>query len=91
MCSCVLLDSDDAEPKVIGNRANCVFVIGNNVYHLNNVQTDRIKIQGWKSNNPYDPPEGWATVQLHGDDVVFEETKDGAKDDGFGIFDAITR
>jgi uncharacterized protein YecT (DUF1311 family) len=76
-----LTGSDDADPNVIGNRANCVFAIGNNVYHLNNVQTDRLTLQGWERKTAYGIQQ-WVTVGLHGDDVVFEETKEGAKDDG---------
>lgn len=76
-----LTDSDDSEPKVIGDRANCVFAIKNDVFHLNNVQFDRIKIQRWASKNLY-AVECWVTVQLHGDDVGFEETTEPAKDDG---------
>jgi hypothetical protein len=44
--SFALTGHDDADPKVIGDRANCVFAIGNDLFRLNNVQTDRIKIQG---------------------------------------------
>jgi hypothetical protein len=39
-----LTGSDDADPKVIGNRAKCVFAINNDIFHLNNVHTDRITI-----------------------------------------------
>jgi uncharacterized protein len=70
-----LTGSDDANPSIIGNRANCVFAIGNEVYHLNNVHTDRITIQGWQQKTLYSPTglAKWVTVELHGDDVVFEE------------------
>lgn len=71
-----------------GNRANCDFAITtatrtsdtNDVFHLNNVQTDRIKIQGWENKIG----ERWVTVELHGDDVVFEETSQ-SKDEGSDI------
>jgi hypothetical protein len=75
-----LTGSDDADPKVVGDRANCVFAIKNDVYHLNNVQTDRITIQGWQSQRPWGL-EQWIAVGLHGDDVVFEETTEPPKDD----------
>ena len=75
-----LTGSDDAEPKAI-DRAHCVFAIKNNVYHLNNVQTDRITIQGWQRQQAWGL-EQWTTVGLHGDDVVAEETTEPVKDDG---------
>jgi hypothetical protein len=79
-----LTGSDDADVKAI-DRANCVFAYKNkdknDVVRLNNVHVDRIKIQSWTSTNPYNPPR-YVTVQLHGDDVVFEETTEPTKDDG---------
>jgi hypothetical protein len=43
-----LSGSDDAEPQPI-DRANCVFAYKGDVFHLNNVHTDRIKIVGWEN------------------------------------------
>jgi hypothetical protein len=40
-----LTGSDNAELKVI-DRASCVFAVKNDLFRLNNVYTDRIKIQG---------------------------------------------
>jgi hypothetical protein len=74
-----LTGSDDANPKVIGDRAKCVFAINNDIFHLNNVHTDRITIQGWQRQQGL---EQWVTVELHGDDMVFEETTEPLKDDG---------
>ena len=74
-----LTGSDDAAPKVIGNRAKCVFAINNDIFHLNNVHIDRLAIQGWQRQQGL---EQWVTVELHGDDVVFEETTEPLKDDG---------
>ena len=74
-----LTGSDNADLKVIGNRAKCVFAINNDIFHLNNVHTDRIAIQGWQRQQVL---EQWVTVELHGDDVVFEETTEPLKDDG---------
>ena len=68
-----LTGSDDANPKVIGDRSKCVFAIKNDIFHLNNVHTDRIAIQEWQQQQG---SEQWVTVELHGDDVVFEETTD---------------
>ena len=67
-----LTGSDDADPKVIGNRANCVFAIKNDMYHLNNVYYDRIRYKGWQRQSSYGLEKS-ITVELHGDDVVFEE------------------
>jgi hypothetical protein len=74
-----LTGSDDADPRVIGDRAKCVFAIKNDIFRLNNVHTDRITIQGWQRQQGL---EQWVTVELHGDDVVFEETTEPLKDDG---------
>ena len=41
-----------------------------NVYYLNNVYYDRIRFKGWQRQGL----EKSITVELHGDDVVFEET-----------------
>jgi hypothetical protein len=91
-----LTGTDDAEPKVIGNRGDCVFTITRatttsvttDVFHLNSVQTDRINIQGWESKNPVYGIERWVTIELHGDDVVFEETSE-SKDDGSDFMRAL--
>ena len=74
-----LTGSDDAAPKVIGNRAKCVFAINNDIFHLNNVHIDRLAIQGWQRQQGL---EQWVTVDLHGDDIVFEDTTEPLKDDG---------
>jgi hypothetical protein len=76
-----LTGSDDADPKVIGNRASCVFAIKNELFRLNNVYTDRIKIQGWQKQRLGILEQG-VTVELHGDDIVFEKTVEPPKDDG---------
>jgi hypothetical protein len=74
-----LTGSDDADPKVIGDRAKCVFAIKNDIFHLNNVHTDRITIQGWQRQEGL---EQWVTVELRGDDIVFEDTTEPLRDDG---------
>jgi hypothetical protein len=74
-----LTGSDDAGTKVIGDRVKCVFAIKNEIFRLNNVHTDRITVQGWQRQQGL---EQWVTVELHGDDVVFEETTEPLKDDG---------
>ena len=64
-----LTGRDDVEPKAI-DRANCIFAVSeDDLFHLNNVQVDRISIEardkfGMK----------WTSVGLHGDDVVVEHT-----------------
>jgi hypothetical protein len=94
-----LTGSDDAEPKVVGNRVNCVFAITktsrtsseNDVFYLNNVQTDRIKIQGWERKNPNGGIiDQWVKVELHGDEVVFENTWQTI-DDGSDYFREIRK
>jgi len=74
-----LTGSDDAAPKVIGNRAKYVFAINNDIFHLNNVHIDRLAIQGWQRQQGL---EQWVTVDLYGDDIVFEDTTEPLKDDG---------
>jgi hypothetical protein len=71
-----LTGSDDAEPQAI-DRTNCVFAYKNDVFHLNNVQTDRVKIQG-RQNKLGDQ---WINVDLHGDDVVVEHTTEPMSDE----------
>jgi hypothetical protein len=67
-----LTGSDDADPKVI-DRASCVFAIDkgdkNEVFHLNNVQTDRITIRIQERAGMR-----LVVVGLHGDEVVVDET-----------------
>ena len=76
-----LTGSDDADPKVVGNRTDCVFAVNDGLFHLNNVHPDRITIQGGHRQWPWGL-EQWVTVVLHSDDVVFEETIGPPKDDG---------
>jgi hypothetical protein len=76
-----LTGRDDAVPKVIGDRTNCVFAINNEMVRLNSVHVDRITIKGWNRQRPWGL-EQWVTVLLAGDDVVFEETIEPPKDDG---------
>ena len=76
-----LTGSDDADTKVIGDRANCVFAIKNDLFRLNNVYTNRIKIQLWQR-QPHGILEQWVTVVLYGDEIVFENTVEPPKDDG---------
>ena len=73
-----LTGSDDADPKLIGDPAKCVFASKNEIFRLNNVHTDRITVQGWQRQQGL---EQWVTVELHGDDVMFEETTEPLKDD----------
>ena len=54
-----LSGSDDAQPNAI-DRANCVFAYKNDVFHLNNVHTDRINIQGWENKLG----DKWINVEL---------------------------
>jgi hypothetical protein len=56
-----LIGSDDADPKVIGDRIKCVFAINNDIFLLNNVHADRIAIQGWERRQGF---EQWVTVDV---------------------------
>jgi len=75
-----LTGSDNAETKVIGDRANCVFAIKNELFRLNNVYTDRINIRTFQPRAG--DPRTWITLRLQGDEIVFEETIEPLKDDG---------
>lgn len=64
-----LTGSDDARVKPV-DRKSCVFQIDNDVYFLNNVQTDRIRFSRWR-----DRLRGtyhW-TVSLHGSETVLRK------------------
>jgi hypothetical protein len=58
-----------------------VFAIKNELFRLNNVYTDGIKIQG-RQRQSFGALQQSVTVTLQGDDIVFEETVDPPKDDG---------
>jgi hypothetical protein len=78
-----LTGTNDAEPKVI-DRASRVFAIKNELFRLNNVYTDRIKIRGWQKQWLEMLQQG-VTVELHGDGIVFEEAVEPPKDDGSAL------
>ena len=76
-----LTGTNEVEPKVIGNIANCVFAIKNELFRLNNVYTDRIKIQG-SQDRRFGKLEQSVTVELYGGEIVFEITVEPPNDDG---------
>jgi hypothetical protein len=76
-----LTGSNGVKPIVSGNIGNCVFAIKNELFRLNNVYTDRIKIQGWQSRQ-FGKLERGVTVELQGGDIVFEVTTGPPEDDG---------
>jgi uncharacterized protein len=77
-----LTGSDDADPKVIGDRANCVFAIGNKIFHLNNIHLDRVTIEEWERKlGGY--TDRYTKVELHGDEIVLEENTDPPSDRSF--------
>ena len=76
-----LTGSEDANLSVIGNRADCVFAIKNQVFYLNNVYAERVKIRGLQR-RWLGVLEQRVTVELHGDDIIFEETVEPPRDDG---------
>jgi hypothetical protein len=67
-----LTGSDKADLKVIGDCASCVFALKNELFRLNKVYTDRIKIQG-RQRQRLGVLEQWVTVTLQGDDTVFDQ------------------
>jgi hypothetical protein len=80
-----LTGSDNAKVQPI-DRANCVFRVDSDViragvnssefavFHLNNVQADRIAIQNWIRRNYIYGEEKYVTVELHGNARVYEAT-----------------
>ena len=80
MVGFALTGGDNADTKVIGDRANCVFAIKDELFRLNNVYTDRINFRAFQPRAG--DPRTWITLTLHGDDIVFEQTVEPPKDDG---------
>jgi hypothetical protein len=76
-----LTGTNNVQPKVVGDIANCVFAIKNELFRLNNVYTDRIKIQGWQDRS-FGKLDPGVTVELHGGEIVFEITVEPPNDDG---------
>jgi hypothetical protein len=76
-----LTGSNDADLRVIGDRTGCVFAIKNEIFRLNNVYADRIKIRRLQR-QWLGVLEQQVTVELYGDDIIFEETVEPPKDDG---------
>jgi hypothetical protein len=75
-----LTGSDNADTKVIGDRANCVFAIKTELFRLNNVYTDYINFRTFQP--LAGDPTTWITITLHGNEIVFEDTIEPPKDDG---------
>jgi len=72
------LTGSDATPVRVVDQANCVFMVNpktengrvvGEVFHLNNVQTDRISIQPWEN-----VAARWVQVELRGSSTVYEYT-----------------
>jgi hypothetical protein len=80
MVALALTGSDNEAPKMIGDRANCVFAFKNDLYRLNNVYNDRINIRTFQPRAG--SPGTWITITLQGDETVFEQTVEPLKDDG---------
>lgn len=62
--------SDDADAKIL-NRANCVFRVGNDTYHFNNIDTDRLNMKNWEQKFPA-YIRHFTSIELHGDNIVYE-------------------
>jgi hypothetical protein len=76
-----LTGSAKLDTKVIGDPAECVFGIKNDLFRLNNVYTDLIKIEAHQRQR-LGVLEQWVTVRLQGAGVVFETTIEPPQDDG---------
>jgi hypothetical protein len=76
-----LTGSAKLDTKVIGDPAECVFAIKNDLFRLNNVYTDLIKIEAHQKRR-LGVLEQWVTVRLQGAGVVFETTIEPPQDDG---------
>jgi hypothetical protein len=72
---------NNVKPKVIGSISNCVFAIKDELFRLNNVYIDRIKIQERQDRRFGELQQG-VTIELQGNETVFEITSDPPKDDG---------
>ncbi len=77
-----LTGRDDKPIRVIDS-ANCIFSInvgfgvnaGEEIFHLNNVQIDRLKMQETFEPRPLVDTNKHLTIELHGNDTVYENTK----------------
>lgn len=67
-----LTGTDDAKPLVI-DRPNCVFGLGDEIFHLNNVETDRITIESYDQRSALGI-DRYLRVGLHGRDTIYEST-----------------
>jgi hypothetical protein len=76
-----LTGSGDVDAKLVGDPADCVFGIKHDLFRLNNVYTDLIKIEAHQSPR-LGAAEQWITVSLQGEGVVFETTVEPPQDDG---------
>lgn len=76
-----LTGSREVDTKMIGDRAECVFGIKNDLFRLNNVYTDLIKIEA-RQRQRLGVLEQWVAVRLQGEGVVFETTVEPPQDDG---------
>jgi hypothetical protein len=86
-----LTGSDNAKVQPI-NRAKCMFRIGSEVFHLNNVHVDRVVVQNW-SRRDRAGEESVVKVELHGSAPVYERTDPGIDERKYGaeFADALKR
>jgi hypothetical protein len=75
-----LTGTETTDLKVV-DQFNCVFAVKNELFRLNNVYTDRIKIQSWHERR-FGKIEDGVTVELEGGEIVFETTIEPPNDDG---------
>jgi hypothetical protein len=67
-----LTGTDNANVQII-DPPNCVFGIGSEVFHLNNVEIDRMPIQEFEEKTAYAVTR-FVKIELHGDSTVYENT-----------------
>jgi hypothetical protein len=74
-----LTGNADTELKAI-DRTDCVFAIGADVFHLNNVYTDRIAAHLMGQVTIQGEGKLWVRVELHGDPFIYEHGEQTFKD-----------
>ncbi len=71
------LTGRDDKPIGVIDSANCIFSIngGEEIFYLNNVQIDRLKLQETFEPRPLWDKNNHLTIELHGNKTVYENTK----------------
>jgi hypothetical protein len=86
-----LTGSDNTQVQVI-DRASCTFAVGNEVYHLNNIDTDRLAITSPTTCLvPTGSADQCVSIYLHGEAPIYERTDTQTKSDPTNEFDRIVK